>query len=209
VAKTEFKIKGLKRWRQALDASGFDRESRRNIRTATALNGKIAEALVRKTLQSKTSLTKNAPLTREIKGANKPGVDSGLLFQSITSRVHDDFTVFVGVLRTSGEYNVAVIVHEGAEEKVTPEMRGMFFALWRASMGELDSGKLTGRAAELWARKPGGWLPLKDDTQVIINPGRPFFRIAFANTQMIKKARDNWKQALEATFAKRAKGSDR
>jgi hypothetical protein len=40
---------------------------------------------------------------------------------------------------------------------------------------------------------------------VIVIPGRPFFKVAFANTQMIKKARDNWKKAMEASFAERAK----
>jgi hypothetical protein len=205
VPPTEFKIRGLKRWRQALDAGAFDAAARKNVRVATALNGKIAEALVRKTIQSGGGLKKNAPLTKWIKGAQKPLVDSGLMFQSITSSVQDDFTVFVGVLRTSGEYNVAVIVHEGTEEKVTPEMRGMFFMLWRASIGEIDPSKLTGRAAILWARQPGGWAPLAPETQVIVIPGRPFFKIAFANTQMIKKARDNWKKAMEASFADRAK----
>ncbi len=205
---TEFKIKGLKRWRQALDAGGFDTASRKNIRQATMLNGKIAESLVRKTIQSGGKLKKNAPLTSSIKGSNKPVVDSGLLFQSITSRLEDDFTVFVGVLRTSGQYNVAVIVHEGTEETVTSEMRGMFFMLWRASIGEIDPSKLTGRAAELYSRMQTGWKPLAADTQVIIIAGRPFFRVAFSNTQMIKQARGNWKKALEATFAERAKGKD-
>lgn len=203
--KTEFKIKGLKRWRQALDAGEFDKAARQHISRATALNGKVAEALVRKTIQSGTSLAKNAPLTKEIKQSQKPLVDSGLLFQSVTSSMQDDYTVFVGVLRTSGEYNIAVILHEGVEEKVTPAMRGMFFMLWRASEGEIDASKLTGRAAELFARKPSGWKPLAANTDVVVIPARPFFKVAFANTQMIKLARDNWKKALQAAFAERAK----
>jgi hypothetical protein len=205
---TEFKIKGLKRWRQALDAGAFDASARKNLRIATTLNGKIAEGLVRKTIQSGGGFKKNAPLTKSIKGSQKPLVDSGLLFQSITSRVEDDFTVFVGVLRTSGEYNIAVTLHEGVQERVTPEMRGMFFMLWRASEGEIDASKLTGRAAILFARMPNGWKPLAAETQFIIIPGRPFFVVAFKNTQMIKRARDNWKKALEASFAERAKAKD-
>lgn len=204
---TEFKVKGLKRWRIALDARGFDAAARKNLRVATALNGKIAEALVRKTIQGGGSgkYPRNARLTKDIKGSQKPLVDSGLLFQSVTSHVQDDYTVFVGVLRTSGEYNVAVVVHEGVEEKVTPAMRGMFFMLWRASEGAIDASKLTGRAAALFARKSKGWAPLAEDTQAIVIPGRPFFKVAFANTQMIKQARDNWKKALEASFAQRAR----
>lgn len=198
---TEFKVKGMKRWRQALDARGFDEASRKHLRVATALNGKIAEALVRKTIQNGGGLAKNARLTKWIKGSQKALVDSGVMFQSVTSKLQDDFTVFVGVLRSSSGYNVAVIVHEGAVEKVTPEMRGMFFMLWRASIGEIPASKLTGRAAILWARKPGDWKPLAPETQVIKIPARPFFKIAFSNTQMIKQARDNWKKAMEAAFA--------
>lgn len=205
---TEFKIKGLKRWRQALDAGAFDKAARKNIRIATQLNGKIAEAIVRKSIQAGTGFAKNKPLTKAIKKSGKPLVDSGVLFQSITSVVQDDFTVFVGVLRTSGEYNIVVTLHEGETIKVTPEMRGMFFMLWRASTGEIDPGKLTGRAAILWARMPGGWTPLAAETEAIVIPGRPFFKVAFANTQMIKRSRDNWKKAMEASFAERARAKD-
>jgi len=203
---TEFKIRGLKRWVKALDARGFDAASRRHMRRATELNGKVAEKIQRQTIQSGKSLQKNAALTQAIKGADKPAVDTGLLFQSITSKVIDDFTVVVGVLRTSEAYNIAVIVHEGAKVKVTPKMRGMFYALWKASKGELDPGKLTGRAKELFARQPDGWLPLDADTEVIIIPGRPWAEIAFRNTQMIKQTRDNWKLALEAAFRERSRG---
>jgi len=211
VAKTEFKIKGLKRWRMALDAPGFDKVSRKNLRLATTLNGKIGEAIVRKTLQGGGKLKRNAKLTQAIKKDKKPLVDSGLLFQSITSQVEDDFTVFVGVLRTSDKYNIAIVVHEGVTIAVTPEMRGMFFALWRASSGELDPGKLTGRAAILFERMQTGWKPLAADTKAIVIPERPFFKVAFANTQMIKKVRDNWKKALEASFrevAAKGKGDE-
>lgn len=204
---TEFKIKGLKRWRVALDARGFDADAQRYIAQATALNGKLAEALVRKTIQGGGSgeYARNARLTKLIKKSQKPLVDSGLLFQSVTSAVQDVYTVFVGVLRTSNEYNVAAIVHEGVREVVTPAMRGMFFMLWRASEGAIDPSELTGRAAALWARKQKGWYPLAPETEAIVIPGRPFFKVAFKNTQMIKLARDNWRKALEATFAKRAK----
>jgi len=203
---TSFKIKGLKRWKKALDARGFDAAARRNMRRATALNGKIAEKIMRQTIQSGGSLKKNAALTQALKGDNKPLVDDGTLFQGITSKVIDDFTVFAGVLRTSEAYNIGVTVHEGVEIKVTPKMRGMFFALWKASKGELDPSKLRGRAAELWEKMQEGWFPLSKDTEVIIVPRRPWVEIAFRNTQMIKQARDNWKQALEATFRERAKG---
>ena len=204
---TEFKVKGLKQWRIALDARGFDAAARKNLRIATALNGKLAEALVRKTIQGGGSgeYPRNAQLTKQIKKSNKPLVDSGQFFQSVTSQVVDDYTVFVGVLRSSGKYNIAVVLHEGVTEKVTPAMRGMFFMLWRASEGMIDASKLTGRAAALFERKQKGWYPLASSTEAIVIPGRPFFKVAFKNTQMIKRSRDNWKKALEASFAERAK----
>lgn len=204
---TGFKIKGLRRWKKALDARGFDQAARRHMRNATELNGKIGEKLIRKALQSGRGLKKNAALTVAIKGTNKPGVDDSTMFQAITSQVIDDFTVFVGVLRTNENFNIAVAVHQGAQAKVTAKMRGMFFALWLASQGSLDAGDLTGRAKELFGRMQEGWLPLLNETEVIIIPPRPFIRTAFKNTQMTKQVRDNWKLALEAAFRERAKGS--
>lgn len=204
---TTFKVKGLKRWLKALDAQEFDKVVRKNIRVATALNGKVGEAILRKTIQGAGKLKANAKLTKLIKQSKKPLVDRGLLFQSITSKVHDDFTVFVGVLRTSKGFNLIETLHEGKEIKVTPEMRGMFFMLWRASIGEIDPSKLTGRAAELWERMPGGWLPLAASTIVIIIPSRPFIKIAFSDSQMIKQVRDNWKKALAASFADQKKNA--
>lgn len=203
---TEFKIRGMKRWRKALDARGFDAAARRNMRRATALNGKVAEKIMRGVIQSGSSLKKNAALTQAIKGDNKPLVGDGTLFQAITSKVIDDFTVFAGVLRTSEAYNVGVMIHEGGEAKVTNKMRGLFFVLWKASKGEMDPGELRGRAKELFEQMQEGWFPLSKDTEVIILPRRPFAEIAFKNTQMTKQVRDNWKRALEQTFRERAKG---
>lgn len=203
---TGFKIRGLKRWKKALDARGFDQAARRHMRTATELNGKVAEKIIRKALQSGRGLKKNAALTQVIKGSNNPLVDDGTLFQAITSQVIDDFTVFAGVLRKDKDFDVAVAVHQGAQAKVTNKMRGMFFVLWRASEGALDPGELTGRAKELFGRMSKGWLPLMNETEVILIPPRPFIRTAFANTQMIKQVRDNWKLALELAFRERAKG---
>lgn len=208
---TGFKIKGLKRWKKALEAGGFDADLRKNIALATALNGQIAEAIVRKAIQSGGNIAKNAALTVAIKQSSKALVDSGLLFQSVTSKMHNEYTVFVGVLRSSRGYNVAKIVTEGAQVKVTPRMRSMFAMLAKASKSKKLGARLTGRAAELYKRMQKGWFPLKRETQVIVIPGRDYFKIAFSNTQMIKKARDNWKKALEATLrdvAQKSKGAE-
>jgi hypothetical protein len=202
-----FKSKGIKRWLKALDPQGFTTALRKNVRVATTLNGKIGEAVLRKVIQSGGKLKPNAPLTKSIKGSSKPLVDSGLTFQAITSKVQDDFTVFIGVLRTSEKYHLVVTLHEGETIRVTPAMRGMFFNLWRASIGEIDSSKLTGRAAELWKRKPGGWYPLREDTQVIVIPARPFMRIAFSDPQFKKLVRDNWSKAIAASFREQKKSA--
>lgn len=202
--KTEFKIKGLKRWRKALDARGFDEEARKRIRIATALNGKVVEAAMRKVLQS-GRLRANAALTIAIKKSSKPLVDQGTLFQSITSQVVDDFTAFVGVLRSSPAYDLVQTLHEGVRIKVTQKMRGLFYMLWRASTGNIDSGRLTGRAAELWARMPGGWFPLAASTKVIVIPPRRFILAAFRAKGVIDQCRRNWEKALDDTFSARAK----
>jgi hypothetical protein len=202
-----FKSKGIKRWLKALDPQGFTKALRKNVRLATALNGKVGEAVLRKVIQSGGKLRPNAPLTKFIKHSDKPLADTGLLFQSITSKVHDDFTVFVGVLRTSERYDIIRTIHDGQVIKVTPAMRGMFFMLWRASIGEIDSGTLTGRAAALWTRQPGGWFPLRDDTTVIVIPSRQFMRIAFANPQFKKLVRENWSKAVAASFKEQKKNA--
>lgn len=202
-----FKSKGIKRWLKALDPQGFTKALRKNVRVATTLNGKVGEAVLRKVIQGGGKLRPNAPLTKLIKNSEKPLVDSGLLFQSITSKVHDDFTVFIGVLRTSDRYNIVRTLHDGEHIKVTPAMRGMFFMLWRASIGEIDPSSLTGRAAALWARQPGGWYPLREDTVVIVIPGRQFMRIAFANPQFKKLVRDNWSKAVAASFKEQKKSA--
>lgn len=201
---TAFKITGIKRWKTAIDARGFDQAARQHMRRATTLNGLVAVKIMRKAIQV-GSMKKLAPLTIAIKKSDKPMVDHGALFQAITSKVENDFEVFAGVLRTDAAFNIGAALHEGVTIKVTPAMRGMFFYLWKASEGAMDPAKLTGRAKELFERMDSGWLPLADATKMIVIPARPWVEKAFKNTQMVKQARDNWKAALDATFAERAK----
>lgn len=203
---TQFKIKGLKKWQQAIDARGFDKAARIHMRQATKLNGLVAVKLQRQVIQSGKSLKRNATLTQAIKGDNKALVDDSTLFQGITHKVIDDFTVFAGVLRSDRSFEVASMIHQGAEAKVTKKMRGLFYVLWRASTGKMDPNKLTGRAKDLYERMQTGWLPLSNDTEVIVIPPRQWLIIAFRNTQMVKQTRDNWKMALQRAFADRAKG---
>jgi hypothetical protein len=202
-----FRLKGVNRWKKALNAQGFDRAARRNMRRATALNGKIAEATMRKTIQSSRLIKRNAALTKAIKGSAKPLVDDAAMFKAINSRVIDDYTAFAGVLRTDRSFNVAVMTHEGKEKiLVTRKMRAMFRALWQASEGRISADKLTGRAKELFEERPFGWYPLKFSTKFIVLPKRPWVDITFRNTKMASLVRKNWEDALVATFRDRAKG---
>ncbi len=197
------KDKGWKRLQKMLDPKKSGRIMSKHLQRATRLNGKIAEKQIRDTIKA-GSYTSNAELTQAIKGEDKPliGVDAGAqLFGGITSKMMDDTTLFVGILKTAGIYNVAVALHEGVSITVTPAMRGLFFILWQASTGAIDRSKLTGRAAELFALKPGGWLPLKPSTTFIIIPARRFIEQAFADKSVRKKSKANWLAATKAAFA--------
>jgi len=204
---TGFKMDaGWRKWEHAITPRVFTAKLNHNMRRATALNGKLAEATIRNTIKAGMSPA-NAALTIMIKSSSKPLVDQpGGLFQAITSQVMDHTTVFAGVLSTNGEYDIALALHEGATINVTPRMRGMFFWLWQASEGKLPPNELEGRAAQLWERSPGGWAPLKDSTTHIIIPPRPFIQRAFANRDMRLKAKENWQKALQATMRELASG---
>ena len=197
-----FRVKGMKGLEIALDPVKYARASRASIRRATELNGKLAEAEMRKQIQKGVN-PRNSDLSQAIKGGDKPLVDSSELFNAITSKATSDTEVFVGVLRMSGAYNIAVIVHEGATIRVTATMRGMFFYLWKASVGEMDPSKLTGRAAELWQRFQD-WRPLLPETTAINIPARPFVQLTFGSPRLKNIARYNWESALGTAFKRRA-----
>jgi len=204
---TSFKMdKGWKKWEYAITPRVFAAKLNHNMRRATALNGKIAEATIRNTIKAGVDPA-NANLTIMIKSSSKPLVDKpGGLFQAVTSVVVDHTTVFAGVLSTDGDYDIAIALHEGATIAVTPRMRGMFFWLWHASEGRIQPVDLDGRAAELWERAPGGWVPLKESTTHIVIPSRPFIQKAFADKEMREKAKHNWQMALQVTMRELAKG---
>ena len=195
------------KWEQALKPGVMERAIKRRMRKATRLNGALAQRAIRQTIRN-GGFTPNAPLTIHIKSSSKPLVDQGTgIFQAITSQIIDDVTVFAGVLRTEGAFNIAMALHEGAVLPVTPAMRGMFLSLWEASIGSMDPSDLTGRARELWERRPGGWAPLQLSTTRIIIPGRPFIKSAFANARLKNLAKTNWQEALRQAMRDLAQGS--
>lgn len=196
--------KGWDAFAKAIDPNTFQRVLRRNMQVATTLNGKIVEAAIRRAIQG-GDFEPNAALTVMIKGSSKPLVDHGEFFKAVTSVSVGPMEVFIGIVKTAEEYNLALALHEGVDIKVTPAMRGLFFYLWRASIGDMEPSKLTGRAAELWERAPGGWKPLKASTSVIHIPGRPFIDEVFEDESLKKTLADNWNAALRRTMQQLAK----
>ncbi len=139
----------------ALDPRHVNAAIKKHMRKATRLNGKILEAAVRNSIKG-AEFTPNAPLTIMIKHSSKPLVDQGELFKAVSSVIVDDLTCFVGITKNSEKYGLAVAIHDGTEIMVTPAMRGMFYHLWQASMGNESPESLEGRAR--------AWLPARWQT---------------------------------------------
>lgn len=182
----------------ALNPSAVSGHLRAQMHNATSANGAIARRAIRDHIKGGVSPA-DSPLTVFIKGSSKPVVDSpGGIFQSIASVVIDPFTVEVGVKKGDRSADYARVVHEGARIKVTPAMRAMFGYLADVSDGKRDASELTGRAADLWRRRPGGWKALKHSTTHIRIPGRPFIEEALDNDALRKKLGENWLRAWAA-----------
>lgn len=184
----------------AVDPRRFQIALDRHIPRATMLNAHLVQREIRQAIKS-GMFHPNAALTIAIKRSSKPLVDTGHgLFQAVNIDKINNYRVFTGVLKTDAFYNVAVALHEGVQIKVSDKMRGLFYVLWRASQGSIQPSELTGRAAELWARKPGGWLPLAASTQAIVIPARPFLVKAFNDPELRDMVQRNWQAAVAASF---------
>ena len=194
-----YTVRGLKKLERATDPRRFQAVLKKHMRVAAGKNGRAAVAAQHAVIRG-TKLAKNHGMTILIKHSRKPLIDTGELYRGIEFKIIDDWTVFAGVTRTSGKYDIAKLVHDGKILRVTPKMRGMFFALWLASQGELDPSKLIGRAAELWAEAPGGWKPLGVGTTRLVIPGRPWEKIAMSEPQLVNRIKTNWEEAMDRTF---------
>lgn len=191
-------FRGVKELHRALGPAQLRRSLHTHMRRATALNALAAQREIRQAIQT-GDFSANTALTAAIKGSSKPLVDKGLLFKSITHVVEDDFTAFVGVMRTDSAFNVALSLHEGFEANVTPAMRGLFFVLWQASTGELPPAELDGRAAELFERYQD-WRPLAPTTTTIVTAPRPFVDAAFRSSNLRGVVEKNWTMALTNVY---------
>jgi len=181
-----------------LHPTGASARIKREIGNATSANGRLAVKAIRKVIQGGMSPA-NAPLTVLIKGSSKPiaGV-SGELFKAIACEKINAYTAEVGVRKGDPEANSAIVAHEGARIKVTGKMRAMFARLADVSDGSSPASILTGRAAELWRQRPGGWHALKQGTTHIKVPGRPFIQKALDDDTVRQKMGHNWLAAWAA-----------
>jgi hypothetical protein len=193
----EFKIDGFKSMVALFRPELFEKLSRQHVDRATQQNAVFVAKAMRDTIKDSKGLVANVQLTIDIKGSSKPlvGIDSDL-FGGITHKRIDSFSAFAGVLRTNENFNVAEIVHEGRTIPVTAKLRGMFFFLWLASTGEIPASRLTGRAAELFARKPEGWKPLASGTTALTIPGRPFVEETLKDEVLKARLHRNWTRAM-------------
>lgn len=199
-----YKTTGFKAWERAIDPKLFGDRLKKEIKRANGFNGKLVEGRMRKTIQE-GSFKSNAALTTFIKGSAKPLVDDSDLYQAITSVSAPEAggidEVFIGIKRSDHKnFNIALAVHEGYTLKVTPKMRGLFFFLWKASEDPKVASKLTGRAKQLFDRRPGGWKPLGKETTAITTPARRFVEVTFNDAALEKQVRDNWERAIQAAM---------
>jgi len=188
---------------RAIDANRFHADLKEELSKVAGKVGMLAVRHVRQTIAG-YGFTPNAELTVVLKGSNEPlkGTKGAELWNSVTYKVLSWNTVFVGVLRNSDQYNVALAVHNGSVIPVTDKMRGMFYYLWKASLKESDeSGKtgvdwLTSDRARFLFEQYQDWKPLKASTTTIIIPERPFFDVAFSVKTFQDRIKKYWRGAI-------------
>lgn len=206
-----YKLKGLGTWMKAAANPELFRVILQNkMHAATRKNAALGARAMRSVIQNGIA-PPNAALTILIKKSSKPLVGlENELFSSISGHVLDPYTAFAGVPKLSKRFELASILHNGITIQVTPAMRGMFFFLWKAASGEMDPGKLEGRAAELFRIQPRGWKPLLPSTTAIVIPARPWVQKAFDDAEFKRTVVENWQMALRSTYAEiaRYKGND-
>ena len=190
-------------WRQFEKALGpafrrqFKKESKKGLT-------RLAQRLQKEVI-GKGSFAPNTPMAIHIKGRNSPLQDMKGIERHIRSKIAGDNTLWIGIPKSSKFFKPAMLIHEGGSIKVTDAMRGMFKLLWLKSQGK--DVKLTGRAAELWRRKQGGWKPLRTSTTRLFYKSRPFMREAFDNPETKAMVAAEFHGVIQRTFnhfAKRA-----
>jgi hypothetical protein len=149
-------------FRSLMNAKDFQNRWMVNKRQFLQTTGIGVTGLMTKIILRESPFAENAPLTAILKGSSLPLVDDNDFVQSITHQTKGD-EVFVGVLRSSGNFNVAAIIHEGATVKVTKKMRGFFYNL---------------------ANTIAGVKPLNPKTKKIRIPSRPYAKETFEHPSL-------------------------
>jgi hypothetical protein len=196
--------KGFKELEKALKKGATPAQLKKHLGRATLRAAGVAAGHIKSTIQA-GNYEVNADLTVDLKNSTKPLVGrSGQLQQAIRHEMVTDLSAFVGVRRDNAKYKIAKTVHDGKSIAVSDRMRNMFEILWKKSMGA--NVELTGRAAELWALKSYGWLPLSPDTEHIVIPPRRFIEDSFRDPALKKQVQAFWEMGFRSLFAELAAG---
>jgi len=196
-------------WRELRDCIDPRKFTQRVQAKVDAMMKKHAKAVAAKAKEMQ-GLAANGPMTQFIKGRNEPGVRTGRLKSSIRVISFGKMSYWVGVPKSSPAYKEAVLLSDGAVLPVTEEMRSMFLMLWACSEGKAQPDALHGRAAELWKQRPGGWLPLKEETTHLIIVPRKFMEEAWQDVQLSYDLAGQLTKAVQAALTAPArKGRNR
>lgn len=196
--------KGWKEYMNATDAKRFQAKFARMRRKALQL---VAVEIMEWAIESGSSnFARNAQLTIEIKGGSTPMRDQRkLLRKALKTKMVGQSAVFIGVPQGSRYFGIVKGLHDGMTIPVTEKMRLMFFALAAVSNGTAPASMLTGRAKELYKRKPTGWRQISRGTKVIRIPGRPFIAEAFDNPYSKALILRRFSEAVDQTLAELAR----
>lgn len=183
-----------------LDPSRVSKRANQNMAMATQYNARQVVKASKGVIRGRMS-PPNAKLTKFIKRSTKPLSDRGDLWRAITHQMKGAWEAEVGVKKGDATANYAILVHEGTKMRVTASMRVMFARLADVSNGGAPVSSLTGRAAELWKRRSGGWKGLKKSTTHITIPPRPFIKEAIDDKDLQRIIGLNWSYAFSAAVA--------
>lgn len=187
-----------KAMRRIFDFYPLEGRMERAIGLATKASARLVQHAIQQNIRKGTyavNRVRNAKLTRELKHGRRPLVEAGDMWKAVDTHIESATYAEVGIPKGHPVAWYAIVVHDGENIPVTPAMRGMFQALAIASRdggSVIGPGGLTGRAAELFAKKPGGWKPLKDTTTVIRIPPRPFVDEVAQNARIRELVARNW-----------------
>jgi len=195
-----------------LKASTHKRNLRKNVKKATKRVGQVAEKEMKNTIMS-GDYHKNSSLTIALKHSRQPLVDTGGMKDSVTFRAINDYSVFVGILKSNAAFKNAVTVHgynsKGATIKVTDAMRRLFSVLEDAYHGRILPNQLQGRAAELWKKHQGPWNALSPSTTQIKLRPRPFVKKPVAKKTLRTEIKRLWAESLNENYRQVAKRVNR